>query len=459
MAHISRENLGVLHEKLSITLDVADYMPSFEKAVKQYSKNVNIPGFRKGMVPPSVVKKMYGNALLADEVLRCVDEQLTNYLQQQQVEIFAQPLPLQTQHFHPNVTRPSSYTFEFEIGLKPEFTLPDFKQIHLTKYEVDITEDMVEDYIREKRNELGKLNPVHAVETEENVISFSFITPQEADQGAGKKEFYSGFEKVSFFSDEFRKQLVGKEKDTEINTSLPQIFQGDNVESIKAEIEKNKTFPDVPESFIFRIVNVYEFVPAEVNEEFYKALFPKKKIETEDQLRENIREELQAFWQKATERKLENMLLDYLMEKVEMKFPEDFLKKWLKAERKKDDDSHEPDEEFQHFLNNLKWTLISNKIFNENQLQISIEEIRERIIRDVIRRTNFYPTDDNMMAMLNRYVDELMKNNKYVESIISELVGSKSLAWAVTQIHPEVKKVTRQEFLSLMKTKKAEEKV
>src|SRR5215211_2631739 len=96
MATITKEPIGHLHEKLTVKLEKTDYLPSFEKALKEYSKKANIPGFRKGMVPSGLIKKMYGPSLFTDEVLKTVDRELVNYLQTDKVEIFAQPLPLET---------------------------------------------------------------------------------------------------------------------------------------------------------------------------------------------------------------------------------------------------------------------------------------------------------------------------------------------------------------------------
>ena len=94
MGIVTRENIGLLNDKITVKVAQGDYLPSFEKALKEYSKKANIPGFRKGMVPAGVIKKMYGNSVFADEVLRSVEKQLTDYMASEKLDIFAQPLPL-----------------------------------------------------------------------------------------------------------------------------------------------------------------------------------------------------------------------------------------------------------------------------------------------------------------------------------------------------------------------------
>src|SRR5204863_8527177 len=125
MATITKENIGLLHEKLTVKLEKTDYLPSFEKALKNYSKKANIPGFRKGQVPSGLIKKMYGTSVFSDEVLRSVDRELGKYLETDKLDIFAQPLPVEIDMRQLDMNNPTEYIFQFEVGMKPEFALPE----------------------------------------------------------------------------------------------------------------------------------------------------------------------------------------------------------------------------------------------------------------------------------------------------------------------------------------------
>src|ERR1043165_4705479 len=123
MATVIRENIGTLNDKLTVNLGKEDYLPSFEKTLKTYAKSANIPGFRKGMVPAGLVKKMYGQSVFTEEVLRTVEKELNDYMVKEQLDIFAQPLPLESQDRMFDFNSPSDYIFGFEIGLKPSFDI------------------------------------------------------------------------------------------------------------------------------------------------------------------------------------------------------------------------------------------------------------------------------------------------------------------------------------------------
>src|SRR6202022_2083839 len=143
MATVTKENIGELHEKLNLTISKGDYLPAFEKALKDYSKKANIPGFRKGQVPPGLIKKMYGSSVFTDEVLRSIDRELIKYLEDAKLEIFAQPLPVEMDVRKLNMNNPEDYTFSFEVGMKPEFQLPDLSKTKFTRYKLNVTDKMV----------------------------------------------------------------------------------------------------------------------------------------------------------------------------------------------------------------------------------------------------------------------------------------------------------------------------
>ena len=123
MATVVRENVGLLTDKLTVKISKDDYFPTFDKKIKEYAKTANIPGFRKGMVPVGMVKKMYGASIFTDEVLKTIEKELYNYLNTEKPDIFAQPLPLDNDVKGLDMNNPADYEFGFEIGLKPKFEI------------------------------------------------------------------------------------------------------------------------------------------------------------------------------------------------------------------------------------------------------------------------------------------------------------------------------------------------
>ena len=175
MSTVIRENIGLLNDRLTVTVKREDYLPSFEKALKQYAKVANIPGFRKGMVPTGMVKKMHGPAVFTDEVLRSVEKGLMDYLGQEKLDIFAQPLPASGNDARNlDMNNPSEYSFSFEIGLKPHFELAELATAKLTRYQVEVTEEMIKEEVERLQKRLGKMSEPETATTDDNVLNVKF---------------------------------------------------------------------------------------------------------------------------------------------------------------------------------------------------------------------------------------------------------------------------------------------
>ncbi len=145
MASVTKENIGELHDKLTVKVSKDDYYPSFEKAVKDYSKKANIPGFRKGMVPPGMIKKMHGSSIFYDEVIKAVERELQEYLTKEKPQIFAQPLPIQKDISDLDMANPIDYEFPFELGVKPEIDLEILQTAKPVLYKEKVTDKIVEE--------------------------------------------------------------------------------------------------------------------------------------------------------------------------------------------------------------------------------------------------------------------------------------------------------------------------
>ncbi|HEX6334504.1 MAG TPA: trigger factor family protein, partial [Flavisolibacter sp.] len=139
MATVTQQEVAPLHKQLNVLITRDDYLPQFEKSLKEYSRKANIPGFRKGMVPAGLIRKMYGSSLFTDEILRTVDKEVFRFIEAEKLDIFAQPLPVDMNLSQLDVNNPNNYTFTFEVGMKPDFKLPDLSKQPVKKYKIDVT--------------------------------------------------------------------------------------------------------------------------------------------------------------------------------------------------------------------------------------------------------------------------------------------------------------------------------
>jgi len=377
MATVTKENVGLLHDKLTLTLDKEDYLPAFEKTLKDYSKKANIPGFRKGMVPAGLIKKMYGNSLFTDEVLRSIDRELVKYLETEKINIFAQPLPDEINLRQLDVNSPADYHFSFEIGLKPEFELPDLSSMHTTRYKVQVTDEMINNEIARLQNRYGNMKDEETVTTEENVLNVLFT---ESDENGN--DLPEGIRKdnsllVKYFAEGIRKDLTGKTKNDFIIIKLKTAFDDKEREWVTGDLGLDKADETaIDKNFKLQITKIGLLEKRELNEEFFKQLYPNEDVKSEADFRNKIKEEIQAYWDGQAKSQLQHQAYHELLDHTEIKFPEGFLKKWMKTQGEKQKTDEEIETEFPTFINQLKWTLISDKIVAETNIQVTPDEIR-----------------------------------------------------------------------------------
>jgi trigger factor len=450
MATISREPIAPLHERIKVTVSPSDYNPSYESALKKYAKNANIPGFRKGMVPTGVIKKMYGAAVFTEEVLRNIENELMQYLQKENISYLGQPLPEDNNDPAQILyTEPKDYTFSFEIGLKPEFAVPDMAKAKTTLNLVEATDEMVKEEVERFQQRLGKMTEPETITNEEDILNVSFQKSDAAgvvEEGSQKKE---NSLLLKYFSASTQKQLMGKKKDEQIVLQIAKAFEDKEREWLAKDLGLDKdNKDDMKQHFVMQITKIGFVEKRALNEEFFKEAIPAKEIKTEEEFKNEIKTQIEGYWKQQAQHMLEHEIFHVLSEETKMSFPEDFLKKWLLKSSEKEQTQESIDKEFPAFLNQLRWTLVSNEIGTQQSLHVSREEIMDSLRSQLMGYFGSMSMGGNM-DWLDSYVERMMSDKQQVETAYQRVFSSKVLAWAASQAKPKEKKVTAEEFQKL----------
>jgi trigger factor len=448
MASVTKENIGDLHDKLTVKVSKEDYLPSFEKAIKDYSKKANIPGFRKGMVPVGMIKKMYGASIFYDEVIRSVEKELQGFLVKEKPEIFAQPLPMENDLRGLNLNHPEDYEFPFEIGLKPEITLDALSSLKPVLHKVKATPEMVNEEIEKMVLKNGELKDVENVSGSENVLNVLF---EESDaEGSSVTEGISKDNSilVKYFSEDIQQQLNGKKVGDSIVLQLNTAFHDKEREWIFSDLELDEKDASSGEKYFRMTLTKIGLVEKkELNEEFFKLVFPGKEIKTEEEFRKAIEEEIQKQWDDASRNQLHDQLYHALIE-TPIQLPDAFLKRWMEMGGEKKKSVEEVEAEYPTFVNQLKWTLLSDKIINENDLKVTQEELRKSMEEEIMRYFGQIKMGEDT-AWIGSYIDRMMKDEKQVDSTYRRLITEKLFNWLETQVTPSEKEVTADEFTAM----------
>ncbi|HPH85105.1 MAG TPA: trigger factor [Ferruginibacter sp.] len=449
MPTVERENIGLLTDKLIVKIKKEDYFPSFEKKLKEYSKTANIPGFRKGMVPAGMIKKMYGAGIFNEEVLKTVEKQLYSYLNEEKPDIFAQPLPLENDMSKIDLNNPTDYDFGFEIGLKPVFEIPDLAKAKLTMHLVDITEDMLNEEINRMQLKAGKMTEPEVIDNDENVLNVLF-TESDKDGVAVK----GGISKensvlLKYFTPKMQKELKGKKAGDHIVFQLNKTFEGDKLAMMLEDLGFEKNDEEAAKKYFkLDIVKLGLVEKREMDEAFFNEVFPGKNIQSAEDFRTALKAEMETYWSSQSRNQLQDQLYHLLLDETKMEFPESFLKRWLQTGGDKPKTAEEAEQEFPGFSNQLKWTLISDKLIRDNNLDVNNEELKEQMKLEVMR----YFGQMNMgedMSWLDSYIDRMMKDEKQVDATYRRLITEKLFGWMESQTKPKEKKVTADELAAM----------
>ncbi len=413
MASVTRENIGLLNDKLTVQLSKEDYYSGFEQSLKKYAKTANIPGFRKGMVPAGLVKKMYGQGVFSDEILRKVESELNSYLDQEKLEIFAQPLPLDNDAAKLDMNAPVDYTFSFEIGLKPAFEI-DPKNINVTRYKIIVTDEMVQEEVERLQIRNGKMNEPETVTGDDNVLNVTFI---ECD--ADGNEIENGVRKdnsllVKYFEENFRKNFLGKKLGDAVVLQLSKAFEDKEKEAILGDLGLTKE--DGDKYFKLQITKLGLVEKADLNEEFFLSVYPNTEIKTEADFRAAVKTEIEGHFDQQSRNQVFDQVYHHLLDHTPMEFPENFLKRWLQTGGEQPKTAEEAETDYPNFANQLKWTLVSSKIIQDNKIEVLPDDIR-----DFAKQQLFSYMGGQLGALgdnqqwVDDYANRMMQDRKFVE--------------------------------------------
>lgn len=450
MSTITREPLAKLHEKLIVKVSKEDYMPSFEKNLKQYGKQANLPGFRKGNVPAGMVRKMFGQSVFTDAVIQKANEQLQSYLTTEKPAIFAQPLPLDDQGLNFDMNAPQDFEFAFEIGLKPEFEVKaiEDKKGTLNKYVISIDDKMLEDEVENIRKRAGKVENPETLDLDTDIVYASY---QVADKDGNVAEGVEATEDVVTFDKmpkKLQEQLKGAKAGTTIVFQAAEVAEGDELkELLKDALKQDPESKEAADaSYKLTLTKVGRLEMRDLNEEFFEEVFPGQGIKDEASFKERIKDEMGKEISRIGNDRLQNELFELLVHGTNIELPEVFLKAWLKKGQEQVKSDEEVEKEWPSFEHQLRWTLISDKLVNEYKVEVSLDEVKEEMKNRVMAYFGNTAAD---APWLDEYVDKMINDENTLNETYRRLMMDKLFGEIANKMNIADKAIALEDFQNL----------
>ena len=435
--NISKTDIDKLNAVVNISIDKKDYEQKVHTILKDYRKKANIPGFRKGHVPFGMIKKQYEKAVIADEVNKLIQENLDNYIKKEKLELLGSPIPKEKNNSidwnHGNMQ------FEFELGLAPKFEIKLDVLKKVIHYEIEPDKKMIDEQINHIQNQYGKIIAKKKIEK-------GFEINAQFKNEEINLDRMANFSMKDIKSRKAIKLLNESEVGTNLNLPSKGLFIDNTTAKRVLGLDEENIKKLSKLDLTLEIKEVNERIPAEINQDLFDKLYKPGTVKSEKELKDKIKEGLQAQFKPQSNQKLMNDISETIVEKTKFKLPSDFLKKWIRSSGKEPMSEEAAIDEYNKSEKGIRYQLIEGKIISDNNLKMTFEELKEfteTLIKKQMSQYGQMPEKEK----LDEIVSNVLSNKEETKRISNQLMGDKMLKFFIEKAPLKRKKVAFDAFI------------
>ncbi|MFY9242959.1 MAG: trigger factor [Polaribacter sp.] len=434
--NITKENVDALNAVVKVDIIAEDYQTKVSKILEDYRKKANIPGFRKGQVPMGMIKKQYGKSVMIDEVNKLLQDALNKFLTEEKLDILGNPLPRVKEDFNWNA---DTFSFEFELGLAPEFEIDLSAKNKINKYNIVATDELIDEEVKNIQARYGKMSSLDEA-TEHSNVTGTFVNEEKE---INKK---STFLVNDLKGKKNEKKVIGAKKGDVIELETKELFEDDHklqhVLGVSHDI-----IHDLDITVTLTIEDITKTEPADLDQELFDKLFADGSVTTATQLREKIKEDAEKQFEQQGDQQLLNAVQEYLIENTKFDLPSDFLKKWLATAGEKELTTEEAAAEYDKSEKALRYQLIEGKIMKDNDIRLDYKELADYakgfIRTQMAQFGNMNPEEKELDEIAGR----ILQNKEEAQKLQTQLISQKLLTFFKENINFKTKEVSYEDFI------------
>ena len=434
--NITKENIDALNAVVKIDIVAEDYQAKVNSLLEDYRKKADIPGFRKGHVPLGMIKKQYGKSILIDEVNKLLQSSLNNYLAEEKLDILGNPIPRMQEDFN---WEAASFSFEFELGLAPEFEVDLKAKKKVTQYSIIATDDLIDKEIENIQLRYGKMNAQDVVTASSNVTG-TFVN------AANEIENKSSVSLKDVQGKATLKKLVGAKVGDVIELKTKGLFADEHKLQTVLGIS-HEAVHGLDIKVAFTLEEITETTPADLDQELFDKLFPDGSVTSVTQVKEKIKEDAEKQFNQQGDQQLLNAVTEYLVENTQFDLPAAFLQKWLATAGEKPLSAEQAAEEYAKSEKALRYQLIEGKIMQENNIRLSQAELIDYakgfIRTQMAQFGNMNPEEKELDDIATR----ILSNQEEAQKLQAQLISQKLLTFYKENMSFKTKEVSYEEFI------------
>ncbi|MBR0338836.1 MAG: trigger factor [Alistipes sp.] len=425
---------------LRIVVEEQDYAANVEAELRKYKKQANVPGFRPGMVPMGIVKKMYGKGIVAEQAYRLASNSAFEYLKKENIDYIGDIIPAEEQgafDFENNTT----HEFVFEYGVAPKYELKLTAKDKITYHKIKIDKKMHASFLDNYLRRYGRLVDVDKVKKDEAL---------NVTLDNGELRIEDAYVGLISMTDEERKPFIGKKVGYKMDVNVNELYK---TPSQRASIlgVKEEELEGINPNFSLEITKIRQFANPELNEEFFKMAFPQGDVTNEEQLNAYIDEQIAAELKRESDYLFTFAVRDFLIEKANLAMPTEFLKRWLYTINEGKFTMEDIEKDFESFLKMFTWNYIQRQVIEGENISVSADEAKAEAKDLAAAQFAQYGMPNAPEEMLENFAKNILDNKEQSQKIYEKLYEQKVVESVRSKVKVTEKAISAEDFAELAK--------
>ena len=427
---INQKNQDDLTLKVSIKVDKEDYAEDMNKRLKDYRRNADIRGFRKGMAPMGLIEKMYGGQALADSLNTVVSRELSKYIEDNKLNVIGEPLP--SEDSDNSADEGGSYTFDFDLGIAPEVTVDVTSEDTIPYYTITVSAKAVSDYKENLLRQYGTMQSGEAAGEDDFVV---------VDFKQGETEVKDAYVSLRSISDEAKSIFVGIKKDEVRDLDVNAVFPNDSDRAAMLHMTRDE-MKDMDPMWQMTVKDVKTFVAAKPEPEAFDRIFGKDVVKDEAAFDAKVKELLKNEYARESEYRFSTDARDYLLNKADIALPEAFLKRWLIRVNEGKFTAEDIEKEFDAFTKDFRWQMICNHLMKAHGMEVTKEDLDKEAKALAAYQFAMYGMHDVPEDQLAGFADRLLGDEDQARRLYDKVEADKVVAYVKDTVTLDKKKTT-----------------
>ena len=446
--NITKEKVDDLNAIIKVQLNQADYQENVDKVLKEQRKRANIPGFRKGHVPMSLIKKQVGVNVMVDEINKLLSESLHKYINDEKLDILGNPLPKLEEQDKIDWMNQKDFEFNYEVGLAPQFDFKISDKYKFEYYKIKVADKDVDKYINDVAKRYGKMSNPDVAEAEDLLFGTFNELDGKGNVIEGGRTHSSVIIIPAVTDKKLQKALVGaKSGDTfDVDPKTVSAAESDQAAAIGVSVAELK---NIISKFRFTVDKVNRIIPADINQELFDKVYGPGAVADVKEFRAKVADELGRGLSTDADRKLKNDIQEELLKKLKLDLPNTFLKRWIKASNEKPITDEQIDSEYEEYAKGLKWQLVENKIIKDNNVKVTNEEVVEHtkgLLAQQMAGMGMPSDDEQLTETANR----VLQNEEEARNIYMMMYENKLMTLYKNTFKLKEKEVSYDDFIKMV---------